>query len=92
MTAVLNIQIATSAAQLADHHRLRYQVYCLDRGFEPAEMAPDGWAVLPWTISNGSHLRLCGACDSPSDRPAFACGYTMRSGFRPDGLRRLFGS
>lgn len=42
MTAVPNVQIATSAAQLADHHRLRYQVYCLDRGFEPAEMAADG--------------------------------------------------
>jgi hypothetical protein len=27
--------------------------------------------------------------DSTECRPALACGYTMRSGFRPDGLRRL---
>jgi N-acyl-L-homoserine lactone synthetase len=42
MTGSVTVQRATSAAQLADHHRLRYQVYCLDRGFEPTEMNADG--------------------------------------------------
>lgn len=42
MTIAITVQLATSAAQRADHHRLRYQVYCLDRGFEAAEQAADG--------------------------------------------------
>lgn len=42
MTVSIRVERATSPAQLADHHRLRYQVYCLDRGFEPAELGPDG--------------------------------------------------
>ncbi len=42
MTAAITVQLATTVAQLADHHRLRYQVYCVDRGFEPAESSGDG--------------------------------------------------
>lgn len=42
MTAAVTVRIANTPALRADHHRLRYQVYCLDRGFEPAELAPDG--------------------------------------------------
>lgn len=42
MSLSITVERATTPALLADHHRLRYQVYCLDRGFEPAEMAADG--------------------------------------------------
>lgn len=42
MTVAVTVQLATTPAQRADHHRLRYQVYCLDRGFESAELAAEG--------------------------------------------------
>lgn len=42
MATAIVVERAVTAAQRADHHRLRYQVYCLDRGFESADMAADG--------------------------------------------------
>ncbi|MFZ5844309.1 MAG: acyl-homoserine-lactone synthase [Pseudomonadota bacterium] len=42
MTVAIEVERVCTAAQRADHHRLRYQVYCLDRGFEPQECAADG--------------------------------------------------
>ncbi len=42
MTAAITVARVATAAQRADHHRLRYQVYCLDRGFEATEAGSDG--------------------------------------------------
>jgi len=42
MTASIQVLLANTPTLLADHHRLRYEVYCLDRGFESAELTANG--------------------------------------------------